>query len=60
VRWSKLLHLPYWDPTCFVVGEAMCNFFLGDLQHQCQKVLGMNADAKSTTQTHVQPHTPKE
>lgn len=60
VRWSELLRLPYWDPTRFVVVEAMHNFFLGDLQHHCRKVLGMNADAKSSTETHTRPHTPEE
>ncbi|KIK18256.1 hypothetical protein PISMIDRAFT_14501 [Pisolithus microcarpus 441] len=60
LRWSELLRLPYWDPTCFVVMEAMHNFFLGDLQHHCQKVFGMNADAKSAAETHIQPHTPEE
>jgi len=60
VRWSELLRLPYWDPTCFVVVEAMHNFFLGDLQHHCRKVLGMNADAKPAAETRVQPHTPEE
>lgn len=60
LRWSELLRLPYWDPTRFVVVEAMHNFFLGDLQHHCRKVFGMNADAKSAAETHIQPHTPEE
>ncbi|KIK22681.1 hypothetical protein PISMIDRAFT_11400 [Pisolithus microcarpus 441] len=59
-RWSELLRLPYWDPTRFVVVEAMHNFFLGDLQHHCRKVFGMNADVKSAAGTRIQPHTPEE
>ena len=60
VRWSELLRLPYWDPTRFVVVEAMHNFFLGDLQHHCQKVLSMSADAKPPAEARVQPHAPEE
>ena len=36
--WSELLHLPYWG--FMVAPEGMHNFFLGDLQHHCQKVFG--------------------
>ncbi|KAI6033061.1 hypothetical protein F5J12DRAFT_680715, partial [Pisolithus orientalis] len=57
---SELLHLPYWDPTCFIVVKAMHHFFLRDLQHLCHKVFCMNADTQSAGKTHVKPHTPKE
>ncbi|KIK11535.1 hypothetical protein PISMIDRAFT_55805, partial [Pisolithus microcarpus 441] len=40
IRWTELLRLPYWDPTRFVVVEAMHNFFLGDLQHHCRNIFG--------------------
>lgn len=59
IRWTELLRLPYWDPTRFIVVEAMHNFFLGDLQHHCRKVFGMDAEEKSNN-THVQLHTPAE
>ncbi|KAF8225966.1 hypothetical protein L208DRAFT_1304264, partial [Tricholoma matsutake] len=34
VRWSEL-HLPYWDPTKFLVIDSMHTFFLRLLQHHC-------------------------
>ncbi|KIK20956.1 hypothetical protein PISMIDRAFT_104852, partial [Pisolithus microcarpus 441] len=49
IRWTELLRLPYWDPTRFIVVEAMHNFFLGDLQHHCRKVFGMDAEEKSNS-----------
>ncbi|KAF9496226.1 hypothetical protein BDN71DRAFT_1482259 [Pleurotus eryngii] len=33
--WSKLLHLPYWDPTKHVVINSMHGFYLGILQCHC-------------------------
>ena len=32
IQWSELLHLPYWDPTCFMVVNSMHNLFLGLVQ----------------------------
>lgn len=32
IRWSELLRLPYFNPSCFVVVDAMHNLFLGLVQ----------------------------
>ncbi|KAI9445610.1 hypothetical protein F5148DRAFT_1278254 [Russula earlei] len=42
IRWSKLLRLPYWDPTTFVVLDCMHSLLLGNLQRHCREVWGMN------------------
>src|SRR5271168_4068380 len=41
VRWSELLRLPYFDPTRFVVVDAMHNLFLGLIQEHFQGILGI-------------------
>jgi hypothetical protein len=46
IRFSKLLHLPYWDPTRQVVVNIMHNLFLGITKRHFTKVLGM-ADSTS-------------
>ncbi|KAA1466540.1 hypothetical protein DENSPDRAFT_768593, partial [Dentipellis sp. KUC8613] len=42
VRWSELLRLPYWDPIEFVTVDTMHGLFLGNLQHHCRMVWGMD------------------
>lgn len=41
IRWTELLRLPYWDPTQFVVVDAMHNLFLGLVHFHFRTVLGM-------------------
>ena len=41
LRWSELLRLPYFDPTRFVVVDAMHNLFLGLIQEHFQGILGI-------------------
>ena len=41
VKWSELLHLPYFDPTWFVVIDAMHNLFLGLINKHFQNILGI-------------------
>ncbi|KAJ2923601.1 hypothetical protein H1R20_g13494, partial [Candolleomyces eurysporus] len=41
VRWSELLRLPYFDPSRFVVVDAMHNLFLGLIQEHCKHILGL-------------------
>lgn len=38
IRWTELLHLPYWDPTRYAVIDIMHNLFLGELQQHCRNV----------------------
>jgi hypothetical protein len=45
VRWSELLRLPYFDPSRFVVVDAMHNLFLGLIQEHCKHVLGIELDS---------------
>ena len=40
LRWSELLRLPYFDPSCFVVVNGMHNLFLGLIQEHFQGILG--------------------
>ena len=44
VKWSELLCLPYFDPTCFVVIDAMHNLFLGLINQHFQNILGIRLD----------------
>jgi len=44
VRWSELLRLPYFDPTRFVVVDAMHNLFLGLINEHFQNILGIRLD----------------
>ena len=46
VRWSELLRLPYWDPTRFVIVDAMHNLFLGLVKHHIETVLGVREAGK--------------
>ena len=41
LRWSELLRLPYFDPSRFVVIDAMHNLFLGLIQEHFQGILGI-------------------
>ena len=41
VKWSELLRLPYFDPTWFVVIDAMLNLFLGLINEHFQNILGI-------------------
>lgn len=56
LRWSELLNLPYWDPTQFSVLDAMHNLFLGEFQHHCRRVWGL--DVKGGKKATHKPHTP--
>lgn len=44
VRWSELLRLPYFDPSRFIVVDAMHNLFLGLIQEHFQGILGIRLD----------------
>jgi hypothetical protein len=44
VRWSELLCLPYFDPTRFVVIDAMHNLFLGLINRHFQDILGIRLE----------------
>ncbi|KDQ22719.1 hypothetical protein PLEOSDRAFT_1050850 [Pleurotus ostreatus PC15] len=44
IRWSELLHLPYWDPTKHVVIDSMHGFYLGMLNRHCRIIWGMDHD----------------
>ena len=39
VCWSKLLHLPYWDPTRFLAIDGMHNLLLGLTQFQFRDLI---------------------
>lgn len=41
VRWSQLLRLPYFDPSRFVVVDAMHNLFLGLIREHYDAILGI-------------------
>jgi Transposase family tnp2 len=44
IQWSELLCLPYFDPTRFVVIDAMHNLFLGLISEHFQNILGIRLD----------------
>ena len=46
LRWSELLRLPYFDPSRFVVLDAMHNLFLGLLHFHFCDLLGYRAPVK--------------
>ena len=52
IRWSELLRLPYFDPSCSVVVDAMHNLFLGLVQEHFD-ILGIqqNKTDRKTTQS---------
>ena len=39
VKWLKLLRLPYFNPTRFVIIDAMHNLFLGLINQHFQNIL---------------------
>jgi hypothetical protein len=45
IRWSELYRLPYFDPSRFVVVDAMHNLFLGLIQEHFD-ILGIRSDQK--------------
>jgi len=46
VRWSQLLRLPYFDPTRFVVVDAMHNLFLGLIKEHFIGIIGIALDKR--------------
>ena len=42
IKWSELLCLPYFDPTQFVIIDAMHNLFLGLINKHFQNILGIH------------------
>ena len=46
IRWSELYRLPYFDPSRFVVVDAMHNLFLGLIQEHFD-ILGIRSDQKT-------------
>ena len=47
VRWSELLRLSYWDPTRFIVVNAMHNLFLNLVKYHIEHVVGLREDEKA-------------
>ncbi|KAI5992857.1 hypothetical protein EDC04DRAFT_2910994 [Pisolithus marmoratus] len=47
VRFSELLHLPYWDPVQFTVVDSMHAFFLRVIPEHIRRIWGVNVDAVS-------------
>jgi hypothetical protein len=47
VRWSELLRLSYWDPTRFIVVDAMHNLFLNLVKYHIEHVVGLREDEKT-------------
>lgn len=45
IRWSELLCLPYWDPTCYLGADPKDIFYLGLFQHHICEVWGLNDHA---------------
>ena len=58
IRWSELLRLPYWDPTRFTMVDAMHNLYLGEFQHHCRDVLGINVNSEKGSS--IPLHTPEQ
>ena len=50
IRWSELYRLPYFDPSRFVVVDAMHNLFLGLIQEHFD-ILGIRSDQKTPEKT---------
>ena len=55
VRWSELLRLPYFDPSRFVVLDAMHNLFLGLIHFHFCDLLGYRAPVKQKKQKTAEP-----
>jgi hypothetical protein len=49
IRWTALLQLPYFDPSQFVVVDAMHNLFLGLLQEHFE-ILGIKLEGEEDKQ----------
>jgi hypothetical protein len=58
VRWCELLRLPYWDPTRFVIIDAMHNLFLGVVQTHFRELLGMDIHGSDEPEP-LEPATPQ-
>jgi hypothetical protein len=58
IHWTPLLHLPYWDPSEFVVVDSMHNLFLGLFKNHCLEILGV--DITLGTEDEADPPTEKE
>ena len=50
IRWSELYRLPYFDPSRFVVIDAMHNLFLGLIQEHFY-ILGIRSDEETPKKT---------
>ncbi len=50
IRWTALLQLPYFDPSRFVVVDAMHNLFLGLLKEHFE-ILGMKLEGEEDNNT---------
>lgn len=50
MRWSELLRLPYFDPTRFVVVDAMHNLFLGLIKEHFDGIIGIRLEKDSADQ----------
>ena len=60
IRWSELFRLPYFDPSCFVVVDAMHNLFLGLVQEHFE-ILGIRLNnTKSKTTPSIVINIPEE
>ncbi|KAJ3502990.1 hypothetical protein NLJ89_g8636 [Agrocybe chaxingu] len=57
IRWSELLRLPYFDPSRFVVVDAMHNLFLGLIQEHFE-ILGIKLAQKEEDQVAFQVSIP--
>ncbi|EGN97905.1 hypothetical protein SERLA73DRAFT_74155 [Serpula lacrymans var. lacrymans S7.3] len=60
LRWSELLCLPYWDVTKFTVLDAMHNLFLGEFQHHCRQVWGIDIKSGEKNPKKMKPHSPEQ
>ena len=59
LRWSELLHLPYWDPMKYALVDTMHNLFLGEIRHHCMDVWGVGNLTEKTPKS-LSPHTPQQ
>jgi len=53
LRWSELLRLPYFDPTRFIVVDAMHNLFLGLIKQHISFILGIKVHNKAPPEATV-------
>lgn len=60
LRWSELLRLPYWDPTRYVLVDAMHNLFLGEFRHHCIRVWGFKTAEQRSKVSRSAPHSPSQ